>query len=64
LRKTEPSHIHGDSEAKSTLTTIAIRSINGAHPALDCYLAQVDRSLALIKNDEELEAVQIPSLEV
>ena len=61
LRRTES---HEGSESKSELTTIALRSVGGKNITLDAYLTQVDRSLSLIEDEIELEAVQVPHREI
>ena len=66
IRRTEPQYSYNSVEAKilCEYSTIAIKSKNSQHVTLDCYLVQVDRSLAMLGNDEELEAVQIPTADI
>jgi hypothetical protein len=54
----------GEPNVQSEYTTVAIKSKNSAHVTLDCYLMQVERSLSTLTNNEELEAVQVPTEEI
>jgi hypothetical protein len=54
LRRTES---HEGLDSKPELTTIALRSVGGKLITLDAYLTQVDRSLSLLEDEIELEAV-------
>jgi hypothetical protein len=39
---------------------VSLRSKKGQHITLDFYLTQVDKYLALLQPNEELEAIEIP----
>lgn len=66
IRRTEPEHLYNSVEAVKTheYTTIAIKSKGSQHITLDSYLTQVERSLSILPNNEELEAVQVPTVEI